>query len=162
MHRLVQDHLEEVLAETILQSPASVHLTECAECREEVSAMRLHASMLRALRAPAAANNMAANNVDVDGLVPRPGFYARVLERIEAQRPISIWQLFSDSAFGRRIAIASMAVALLFSVYLVSSEHYAQPVTVVVDENQPGMTLSKAGLPDKDTVLVNLVTYREQ
>jgi hypothetical protein len=157
MHRLVQDHLEEVLAETILQSPASVHLTECAECREEVSAMRLHASMLRALRAPA-----AANNVDVDSLVPRPGFYARVLERIEAQRPISIWQLFSDSAFGRRIAIASMAVALLFSVYLVSSEHYAQPVTVVVDENQPGMTLSKAGLPDKDTVLVNLVTYREQ
>jgi hypothetical protein len=158
MHRLVQDHLEEVLAETSLRSPASLHLAECAECSEEVSAMRLHASMLRALRAP-----MAANNVDADSLAPRPGFYARVLERIEAQRPISIWQLFSDSAFGRRIAIASMAVALLFSVYLVSSERYSeQPVAVAVDEGQPGMTLSKAGLPDKDTVLVNLVTYREQ
>jgi hypothetical protein len=151
MHRLVQDHLEEVLAETSLQSPASLHLAECAECREEVSAMRLQASMLRAFRSPAA-----------DNLSPRPGFYARVLERIEAQRPISIWQLFSDSAFGRRIAIASVAVALLFSVYLVSSERYAQPVAVAVDEGQPGMTLSKAGLPDKDTVLVNLVTYREQ
>jgi hypothetical protein len=156
MHRLVQDHLEEVLAETSLTSPASLHLAECAECREEVSAMRLHASMLRALRAPSATDR------DADSLAPRPGFYARVLERIEAQRPISIWQLFSDSAFGRRIAIASMAVALLFSVYLVSSERYAQPVSVAVDEGQPGMTLSKAGLPDKDTVLVNLVTYREQ
>ena len=152
MHRLVQDHLEEVLAETSSTSPASLHLAECAECREEVSVMRLQASMLRAFRSPAA-----------DNLAPRPGFYARVLERIEAQRPISIWQLFSDSAFGRRIAIASMAVALLFSVYLVSSERYSeQPVTIAVDENQPGMTLSKAGLPDKDTVLVNLVTYREQ
>ncbi len=98
--------------------------------------------MLRALRAPQTED-------------PRPGFYARVMERIEAQRPVSIWQLF-DSAFGRRIAIASMAMAVLFSVYLVSSERLAAPP-------QPtGSTLAQAGLPDKDTVLVNLVTYREQ
>jgi hypothetical protein len=83
------------------------------------------------------------------------------MERIEAQRPIDIWQLFFDSAFGRRIAVGSMALALLFSLYLVSSERFAQPIAISVDD-RPGMTLTKAGLPDKDTVLVDLVTYQEQ
>ena len=152
MHRLIQDHLEEVLAESngaVQSSPAAAHLTECEECREEVFAMRRHASMLRTLRA------------DDETLAPRAGFYARVMERIEAQRPIDIWQIFFDSAFGRRVAIGSMALAVIFSLYLVSSESLAQPVTITV-EDHPGVTLTKAGLPDKDTVLVDLVTYREQ
>jgi hypothetical protein len=156
MHRIIQDHLEEVLAGSNPKelSPAAAHLAECGECREEISALRAHATMLRTLRAPVSAND--------DTLAPRAGFYARVMERIEAQRPIDIWQLFFDSVFGRRIAIASMALALLFGFYLVSSERLAQPVTISVEEDHPGMTLSAAGLPDKDTVLVDLVTYREQ
>ncbi|HTB14690.1 MAG TPA: hypothetical protein VK752_24125 [Bryobacteraceae bacterium] len=153
MHRLIQDHLEEVLAEPDGQElePTAAHLAECRECREEVFELRRHAAMLRALRAP--------DNDET--IAPRPGFYARVMERIEAQRPIDIWQLFFDSAFGRRIAMASMALAVLFSIYLVSSESLAQPVTITV-EDRSGMTFSHAGLPDKDTVLVDLVTYREQ
>ena len=150
MHRLIQDHLEEVLAGS---NPDSVteHLAQCEECREEVSILHDHAAMFHTLRPPKSA----------DELTPRPGFYARVMERIEAQRPIDIWQLFSDSAFSRRVAVFSMALALIFSLYLVSSERSAQPITITV-EDHPGMTLSKAGLPDKDTVLVDLVTYREQ
>jgi hypothetical protein len=151
MHRVIQDHLEEVLAGST-SSQAAAHLAGCGECRDEVSAMRRQASTLHALRAP-----------EAETLAPRPGFYARVMERIEAQRPISIWQLFFDSAFGRRIAIASMAMALLFSVYLVSSERSEQPVIIGLTElDHPGMTLAQAGPPDKDTVLINLVTYREQ
>jgi hypothetical protein len=152
MHRLIQDRLEEVLADANPDGsgPADAHLAECAECREEVSALRHHSAMLRSLRAPVLAND--------ETLTPRPGFYARVMERIEAQRPIDIWQLFSDSAFGRRIAVASVALAVVFSLYLVSSERYA-PVTITIDD-QP--SISHAGLPDKDTVLVDLVTYREQ
>jgi hypothetical protein len=155
MHRLIQDHLEEVLAESNGEDrgPAAAHLAECSECREEIAVLRGHATMLRALRPPKTAGDEA--------LSPRSGFYARVMERIEAQRPIDIWQLFFESAFGRRIAIFSMALALLFSLYLVSSERLAQPVTISV-EDHPGMTLTKAGLPDKDSVLVDLVTYREQ
>jgi hypothetical protein len=153
MHRLIQDHLEEVLRETdgvrVENSPAAVHLSECHECREEVAVMRQQALALRTLRATG------------DTLSPRAGFYARVMERIEAQRPIDIWELFFDSAFARRIAMASMAMVVLFGFYLVSSERFAQPVAVTVEEGQPGMTLA-AGLPDKDAVLVNLVTYREQ
>ena len=154
MHRLIQDRLEEVLAEPNLASPElAAHLKECEDCREEVSVMRRHASMLRALRAPETTPEV------------RPGFYARVMERIEAQRPINIWELFFESTFGRRIALASMALAFLFSVYLVSSERYAeQPITVGVSASYPAedQMVSAAGLPDKDTVLVNLVTYREQ
>ncbi len=154
MHRIIQDHLEEVLADPngdrIDNSPAAVHLAECPECREEVTALCVHSAMLRALRAPAAE----------EAASPRPGFYARVMERIEAQRPIDIWQLFFDSSFARRIAVGSVAMVLLFSLYLVSSE-MAQPVTISVEED-PAMTISHAGLPDKDTVLVDLVTYREQ
>ncbi len=152
MHRLIQDRLEEVLAESPKTSPATAHLAECQQCREEVEAMRLHASMLRALRPP--------QNATGDTPAPRPGFYARVMERIEAQRPIDIWQLFFDSAFGRRLAVASMGLAFLFSVYLVSSERLAPPVAS--EENQSQQSLTQAGLPDKDAVLVNLVTYREQ
>jgi predicted anti-sigma-YlaC factor YlaD len=149
MHRIIQDHLEEVLAESNPGDAPAAHLAECLECREEVSALRSHAAMLRTLRS------------NDDTLAPRPGFYARVMERIEAQRPIDIWQLFFDSALGRRVAMASMALALLFGFYLVSSERLAQPVTISV-EDYAGTTLSAAGLPDKDTVLVDLVTYREQ
>jgi hypothetical protein len=147
MHRLIQDHLEEVLADPNGNESAAAHLAECGECREEISAMREHASMFSTLRS------------NDDSLAPRPGFYARVMERIEAQRPIDIWQLFFDSVFARRMAMASVALVVLFSLYLVSSERQAVTISV---EDHPAMTLSKAGLPDKDTVLVDLVTYREQ
>src|SRR5579872_7309278 len=66
----------------------------------------------------------------------RPGFYARVMERIEAEGPISIWNLFIESAFGRRIAVASLALALLVGVYLVSSERSAQDPMVAAQESQ--------------------------
>jgi len=153
MHRIIEDHLEEVLAESNPQvsTPVVRHLAECAECGEEVSTLRRQAALLRALRAP----------TDDETIAPRPGFYARVMERIDAQRPIDIWQLFFDSAFGRRLALGSMALAVLFSLYLVSSERLAQPTAISI-EDRPGVTLTKAGLPDKDTVLVDLVTYREQ
>jgi hypothetical protein len=109
---------------------------------------------------------------------PRAGFYARVMERIEAEGPISIWNLFIESAFGRRIAVASMALAILLGVYLVTSERAAddpmiagqevqQQPLVVVGEDGPArvimqMDQSPAGQSSEDAVLADLVTYREQ
>jgi predicted anti-sigma-YlaC factor YlaD len=161
MHRLVQNHIEDVLAGV---EPASVaeHLGACEECRSQVTAMRGHAAAMRELRAPAPE--------------PRPGFYARVMERIEAQGPVSIWNLFIESAFGRRIAVASLALALLVGIYLISSERSAdQPVmagqqgqaAVVAGEDGPGQVLSiidhsSLNQPSEDAVLANLVTYQEQ
>ena len=122
--------------------------------------MRAHSAALRELRAP-------------DDAEPRPGFYARVMDRIEAQGPASIWNLFIESAFGRRIAVASLALALLLGVYVISSERAAdQPIVagqqaqpaVVVGEDAPGRVITQmsGNQSSNDDVLVNLVTYQEQ
>jgi predicted anti-sigma-YlaC factor YlaD len=172
MHRVIRDHLEEVLAE----SPAGrgpsqamtaglnrnqdfeLHLRQCEECRTEIEFIRKQAVLLRQLR------------TEVE---PPPGFYARVIGRIEAQRGVSIWSVFSESPFGKRIAMASMTLALVFGIYLIASESYPDQVAPVQvmsnmlpdplpDEDQAGMVLGSAGAPDREAVLVNLVTYREQ
>src|SRR3954471_21682923 len=165
MHRLVQNHIEDVLA-GIESASVAEHLGACEECRSQVTAMRGHAAAMRELRAPAAE--------------PRPGFYARVMERIEAQGPVSIWNLFIESAFGRRIAVASLALALLVGVYLVTSERSAEdPVTaqeaqrvtsgqmIVAGEDAPAREIrqvdqSQTEQSSEDAVLANLVTYQEQ
>ncbi len=180
MHRVIRDHLEQVLADSHAASPDAgsgrqgigsdtqvsrvqdhqLHLQQCEGCRGEVEAMRRHAMALRQLRS---------------GAEPRPGFYARVMERIEAQRVGSIWNVFSESPFGRRLAVASMALAVLLGVYLVTSEQFAdqnanQPVQMISatlpGEDQPASNVrfvpGSSSMPDRDAVLVNLVTYREQ
>lgn len=132
--------------------------------------MQEQTALIRELRAP-------------EGFVvePRPGFYARVMERIEAEGPISIWNLFIESAFGRRIAVASLALALLVGVYLVTSERSAEDPMIAVRESQQAiaeqmvvagedaparvitqMDQSSMGQSSEDAVLANLVTYREQ
>jgi anti-sigma factor RsiW len=162
MHREIRDHIENVLA-----GSEPEHLAGCEECRSEVQGMQEHTALLRELRAP---ESFVAE--------PRAGFYARVMERIEAEGPISIWNLFIESAFGRRIAVASMALAILLGVYLVTSERSAedpmvagqqaqQQPLVVVGEDGPArvitqMDQSPAGQSSEDAVLADLVTYREQ
>jgi len=164
MHRLIRDHLEEVLAESLSEPCGSKghadrlrHLHECEECRQEVEAMREHAALLREFRTSNAAD-----------AVPRPGFYARVMERIEARSAGSIWTVVFESSFGRRIALASVTLAVLLGVYLVTSEQTMEPlnssrepVQMIVGEDQPGLVLTQ-GEPDRDSVLMNLATYQER
>jgi hypothetical protein len=198
MHRVIRDHLEEVLADASAARAAhsashgkleyentrpnrsqdwGEHLRQCDECRAEVEFMRQHATLLRALRADFVPESEAAPEIERP-MEPRAGFYARVMERIEAHQPGSFWSVFSDSPFGRRIAVASMTLALVFGVYLFASEKYldqqpdsaaseisapqAMPVSLTGGEDQPGLVLGRSGAPDRDAVLVNLVTYREQ
>ena len=96
-----------------------------------------------------------------------------MMERIEAQGPASIWSLFIESAFGRRIAVASLALALLLGVYVISSERAVdQPMVAgqqtqpaaVVGEDAPGRVITQmsGNQSSNDDVLVNLVTYQEQ
>jgi hypothetical protein len=181
MHRVIRDHLEQVLADSHAAPSGAgsghpgigndtqpsriqdyrLHLQQCDGCRGEIEAMRRHAMALRQLRS---------------GAEPRPGFYARVMERIDAQRAGSIWNVFSESPFGRRLALASMALAVLLGVYLVTSEQFTdpananQPVQIISatlpGEDQPASNVrfvsGSSGMPDRDAVLVNLVTYRGQ
>ncbi len=145
MHRGVRENLEDILAGA--DSSSDRHLRECAECSAEIESMREHGLLLRGLRAG-----------DVE---PRPGFYARVLERIEAQAAaVSVWNLFFESPAGRALAMASMVVALSLSAYLITSEQGAPPIQRQEIVRGAGGMLT--GSPDRDAVLVNLVTYRGQ
>ncbi len=152
MHRVIRDHLEQILAESQGEGDpqATSHLSQCAECRAEVEAMRAQSRMLRQLRTAAE---------------PRPGFYARVMERIEAQGAVSIWTVFSNSPFARRIAAVSMALVLLAGIFLYTSANAPRqtaenPTVVFISGQLPEQ--DQPGAPDRDAVLVNLVTYREQ
>jgi len=174
MHRQVREHLEEVLTEPSsgTQETVGEHLAECRECGDEVRAMREQAAWLRQLRVPAGLSEEDAEKASA----PRAGFYARVMERIEAEGPGSIWSLFFESVFGRRLAAAALALAVLLAVCLISAERFSGPDSVVAEragqampelrgdvvlgEDQPGVVFT--GAPDDDSVLVNLVTYREQ
>src|SRR4029078_9279876 len=121
-----------------------------------VQGMQEQTALIRALRAP---EDFAADL--------RLRFCARVMERIAGEAPISLQNLFIESAFGRRIAVASLALALLIGVYLVTSERSAdQPVmagqqgqaAVVAGEDGPGQVLSiidhsSLNQPSEDAVL---------
>jgi len=145
MHRGVRENLEDILAGTDRLSGR--HLSECEECSAEIAAMREQSRLLQTLRGGDAE--------------PRPGFYARVMERIEAQGAVaSVWSLFFDSPVGRGLAMASMVVALSLSAYLITSEQGDQPVPQQEIVRGAGGMLT--GSPDRDAVLVNLVTYRGQ
>src|ERR1700733_11050253 len=122
MHEEIRHSLEDFLnSENFLKSddglkgsgsrvPAEfhAHLGECAECAGELRALEAQSRLLRSLRPP-------------QDIEPRAGFYARVIQRIEAQ-PASIWSVFLDPKFGFRLAVASAALVALLGTYLVTSE----------------------------------------
>ena len=128
------------------------HLRTCDECREELSWMQEQSRMLRVLQ--------SARQVD-----PAPGFYARVMERIEARQVPSIWSVFLQPAFGRRIMATSLAVAAALGGYLAFTEtQHASPMPnaesiIAVEEHPPGLGQDRQR--DRDTMLVTLATYRE-
>ena len=159
MHEPVKVSVEDYLAGSdTLPREFTAHLLACEACRQEVAELKAQAALLRLLKAPA----------EID---PRAGFYARVIERIEAQRQSSIWSIFLEPAFGRRLAVASAVLAMLMGVYLVSSEPGAQHVTprelgaqtiVLSGEDEPGPVLGAGQEQDRGAVLVNLATYQER
>jgi hypothetical protein len=95
-------------------------------------------------------------------VAPRAGFYARVMERIEAQRPISIWSVFLDRKFGFRLAVASGMLAALLGGYLVSSEP-AEPESggVAAAVAMAAPSSDTGAQQQRDAVLVDLASYRQ-
>ena len=119
------------------------------------------------------------SDADLDGLLaelkapeevsPRPGFYARVMDRIEGQRNKSIWGFFLEPWFGRRLAMASGVLMLLLgaAIFVPGSEFdeglaAKGQVEIVVNEALVAPFLATDSPEhDHDAVLVNLVTYQE-
>ncbi len=102
-----------------------------------------------------------------EDLCPRPGFYARVMDRIDTQRSKSIWSAFLEPLFGRRLAVASGVLMLVFGAALfVPALEFDEDFKIeahprVVTEDFTPSVVSGGSERDKDAVLVNLVTYEE-
>lgn len=156
MHEPIRDNLEEFLKGQQIPPEFHAHLAACEDCATQLQLLESQSKMLRSLRA----------DQEVE---PRPGFYARVMERIEAQRPASIWSILLEPRFGRRIAVASAVLALLLGTYLVSTEpggsEFAstQQLNYTVEAPQAQVPAADAlqQQRQRDAVLVNLASYHE-
>lgn len=109
---------------------------------------------------------------------PGAGFYARVMDRIEAQRAVSpFWSAFLDPLFFRRLVMASATLLLLLAITLFTgvSDDIAVagggddqlPQMIMVGDPEPlivtttvsdGTAAAAAG---RDVVLGDLTTYQE-
>lgn len=96
---------------------------------------------------------------------PTPGFYARVLERIDSERKPSFWDAFLEPSFGRRLLATSVMLVCLLGGYVAFTEAAAEtpasttPEAVMAAEHPPGLGANVDR--DRETVLVSLVTYRD-
>jgi hypothetical protein len=162
MHQPMQDGLEDYLSGKAAPERLRAfhaHLAECAECRGMVGAFEIHSRMMQALRPPEPG--------EAGGLQPGAGFYARVMERIENQQGFSIWSLFLEPVFGKRLALASLAVFVLLTSFALST---ANPKPVIAGSDGVSVILEEGNRmyppasgvderADRDIVLTRLASY---
>jgi hypothetical protein len=154
MHGLIRDRLEDYLGAPGKKLPLEFeqHLHNCEECREELSWMQEQSRLLKAL----------APSRELD---PAPGFYGRVINRVEAQQSGSIWTVFLDPVFGRRLSAVAVAMVMLIVSLMVVAERNRQPErfaaadAMVVNEERPPLGIDRDR--DRETVFVTLATYDE-
>jgi hypothetical protein len=156
MHQLIKDHLEEYLRDTgtgKVPPEFRSHLASCKACAQETELLAAQGLLFRSA--------LAVNDAE-----PSPGFYARVMNRVEEERrDESIWAVLLEPAFGRRLAIACGTLALLLGTYMASTERAEHPMTpsgvVMSDDRNSTVDNGSAAPGQRDAVLVNLVTYRD-
>lgn len=154
MHEPVVDGIEEYLAGRARGAQLAAieqHLASCRPCRIAIAEMRAHQQILRQLRSP-------------EDCQPAPGFYARVWQNIEARRSASIWSIFLEPAFSRRLSYASLALLAVLSAAVWQGS--AEPV---MDQGNP-MVVFALQMPeapgldpghDRAVVLTHLVSSSE-
>jgi hypothetical protein len=157
MHRQVRDKLEDYLKSgSNMPVEFQRHLEECSDCAGELRGLEKQSQLLRSLQAAKDAEPLA-------------GFYARVMERIEAQQPFSIWSVFLQPKFGFRLAVASGMLVALLGAYLVTSEPGGPETSVAAGTaiSSPASntiadaSLDQDGVQQRDAVLVDLASYRQ-
>jgi anti-sigma factor RsiW len=156
MHKSVRERLEEYLrgaGEEGRLAEFRAHMGSCEECREEVGAMEANAHLLRVLRAD-------------EEIEPRPGFYAYVMEQIDARRDATIRHALLDPAFGRRLIFASLATVVVLGSYLFYVEQgpvfeASSPVTIMAAEPPDHTQLGADPQRDREEVLLTLASYEE-
>ena len=150
MHEPVIRNLEEYLHGDGRSTEVDEHLNKCAECKQELEAMRAQAALLR-----------RAFRTDVE---PGAGFYGRVMNRIETQAKPSVWSLFGESLFARRLAYASATFLLMAGAVFLSDPQTTAASTypeMILAGDEMYTPVSMDPQRDREVVLVNLATYQE-
>jgi hypothetical protein len=167
MHEPIRDNLEDYLRGSgKIPQDFHAHLAACGDCASELHLLETQAKMLRSLQAGADAE-------------PRPGFYGRLIERIEQQQRSSFWSVFLEPSFGRRLAVASATLVLLLGTYFVSAELTepqiaSAPSLIQTEVPAPEVAATKTPSVEpaiqrdsvrqeqrRDAVLVDLASYRQ-
>ncbi len=152
MHRSIRDRLEDLLGADLpagSEANSGAHLASCPECSAELTAMKAQSEMLRVLRASEQAE-------------PAPGFYARVLQRIEERGDRSIWSVLIDSPFGMRLAYVSLTVAILLGSYVVAQESrdgHLRSENIVAQDMHYDAPVVGDRAQQRDAVLENFATH---
>ena len=156
MHKPIKERLEEYLRGAGEQGHLvefRAHLGGCENCREEVGAMEAQARLLRVLG-------------EAEEVEPAVGFYARVMEIIEARRVVSLGNVFLEPAFERRLIFASLAAVIVLGSYLFYTERSPSfetfsPVSIMavqpLDQGKFGADPQR----DREAVLLSLASYQE-
>lgn len=153
MHAVVMESLEDYLSGTLepeVERSVEAHLRACSSCREEIHGMQEVSTLFTGLR-PAAA------------VEPSAGFYARVMQQVEAVRPApSFASLFTlDFAFGRRLVFGSLMTLAILGTYLVSHESLdpggLTPEAIMAQEETPAFYSAPAHV----NMLVTLAAYEQ-
>lgn len=159
MHQPIKENLEEYLRGSARQVPQTfhAHLQACEDCANELRLLQTQANMLRSLRSE-------------ENIEPHPGFYARVMDRIEERGRSSVWAVFLQPRFARRLAIASAALAILMGTYLVTTEP-GNDLAIAPSVASTGIVSEPAAQApaedslqqqrNRDAVLVDLASYHE-
>jgi hypothetical protein len=149
MHRSIRDRVEDLLAQTgaaARDREVSAHLKSCAGCSSELSSMQKQAELLTLLR-PA------------EEMEPAPGFYARVLQRIEERARLSMWAAFIYSPFAKRLTYASLTLAVMVGSYVVTQEardgHLFGTQSVLAQNAQYDVPVTGDEAQQRDAVLKN-------
>ena len=125
MHSPLREHLEGYLIGALLpaeQRELETHLAGCPGCRSNLSALEGSARDLRLLRPPEDLGEEMA-----------PGFFLRVLQRIEEQREAPFWTMLVDPGFGRRLVFACLVLLAMLGGYVaavspVESQHFPEAI----------------------------------
>jgi hypothetical protein len=153
MHRSIRDRLEDLLpAEGFAaRDPELIeHLSSCMKCSSDLTTMREQSEALHCLRAP-------------DDIEPAPGFYARVMQRIEERAKESIWAGFIYSPFAKRLTYASLAIALLLGSFVVGQETQDGHLTgerMIAQQFHDDARVMGSQQQQRDAVLANFVSHQ--
>ena len=150
MHAVVMESLEEYLSgllDPVARRRIETHLQDCPSCRAGMEGMAEVSHLFGGLRS--------------EVCEPAPGFYARVVERIETGNTApSFTGLFAfDLVFARRLAFSCMLTLAVLGSVLVSREATYRgsftPDAVLSQES----TAASAGALAQDDMLLTLTAY---